>query len=631
MRSAVLFAPILGLALWGCKGGSDSDVDTDVVIPEQIGTDADSDGVTVDDGDCDDANAAIFPGADELCDGKDDNCNGTVDEGLADVDLDGICNAMDAETCDGMDNNGDGVTDEGFGDGDGDGTADCADGEECDGKDNNGDGTIDEGYDADGDSYTQCGGDCDDADASVNPGKTENDTNKKDDDCDGFWDEGTWAAGDVFITEIMNNPSRVSDPEGEWFEVYNASSRTVLLNGLMLESEGVTHQISSKSVIQVAAGGYAVIALQTDRTKNGGVETVAYGYSDVSLGNESGDLSVWVMKGATKVTIDSVNWSEAGGYPLATKGSMSLEPTKLTAAENDTGSNWCEAPSGWGSFTDYGSPAGSNGLCKTFDHDGDGYSGDDGDCNDADATVYPGAVELSGTVDEDCDGVAEVGPVASAKTGTGSSTKECGTIILDGTGTKDNDGPAPISYLWELTSAPSTSKLTSADITNPTSATAGFEPDDAGTYVFSLSVSDAAGAKGKAVSLSVTVTATTGSTTPSVDAGSNQSASATAECVPLSYGTGGFDCASCASKDFTVTGTATGGTGSYDYAWSVSSGTASISDAARKAPVITVPAPKTENGKTNSTSVIMSVKATDCMGATSTADTVTLSYSCTGT
>ena len=43
--------------------------------PETI--DSDGDGVTEEDGDCDDNDASIHPGAVEVCDGVDDNCSGS--------------------------------------------------------------------------------------------------------------------------------------------------------------------------------------------------------------------------------------------------------------------------------------------------------------------------------------------------------------------------------------------------------------------------------------------------------------------------------------------------------------------------------------------------------------------------
>ncbi|KKR25056.1 MAG: hypothetical protein UT55_C0050G0008, partial [Candidatus Peregrinibacteria bacterium GW2011_GWE2_39_6] len=44
--------------------------------------------------------------------------------------------------------------------------------------------------------------------------------------------------------------------------------------------------------------------------------------------------------------------------------------------------------------------------CPTaVDDDGDGYTEDGGDCNDADPAVHPGAAELCNEVDDDCDGV----------------------------------------------------------------------------------------------------------------------------------------------------------------------------------------------------------------------------------
>ena len=44
----------------------------------------------------------------------------------------------------------------------------------------------------------------------------------------------------------------------------------------------------------------------------------------------------------------------------------------------------------------------------TFDDDGDGYSEDEGDCNDSNSSVNPGAVEVADNgIDDDCDGITD--------------------------------------------------------------------------------------------------------------------------------------------------------------------------------------------------------------------------------
>lgn len=62
-----------------CVGAPACGGDTDDTGFYQGDEDADNDGYTVDDGDCDDGDARINPGADEKCNGKDDDCDDVVD------------------------------------------------------------------------------------------------------------------------------------------------------------------------------------------------------------------------------------------------------------------------------------------------------------------------------------------------------------------------------------------------------------------------------------------------------------------------------------------------------------------------------------------------------------------------
>ena len=58
------------------ENGLDDDCDGHV----DGSTDHDGDGYTAADGDCDDADATMFPGADETCDGVDEDCDDRIDD-----------------------------------------------------------------------------------------------------------------------------------------------------------------------------------------------------------------------------------------------------------------------------------------------------------------------------------------------------------------------------------------------------------------------------------------------------------------------------------------------------------------------------------------------------------------------
>ena len=96
--------------------------------------------------------------------------------------------------------------------------------------------------------------------------------------------------GELLISEVMANPSAVSDANGEWFEIFNASANTIDLNGITISDDGSnTHQINSVSSLLITPGAYFVLGRNGDITNNGGY-TAQYVYSNFSLSNSLDQL-----------------------------------------------------------------------------------------------------------------------------------------------------------------------------------------------------------------------------------------------------------------------------------------------------------------------------------------------------
>ncbi len=363
--------------------------------------------------DCNDANPAIHPGATELCNGIDDNCNGKTDEGFADMDGDGIADCIDTDI------DGDGVAN----------SVDCSPTnaaifpgavEICDGLDNNCNGLTDEEFasgckfflrDQDGDGFgissdAKClcasagvyaaltGGDCNDGDASVHPGAVES-CNAVDDNCDGatdppgsvgcsnFWPDkdadgygsGGAAAAKCLCGAIAGYVPQTGDCDDTNFAIHPGAKE--ICNGFDDNCDGKTDPPNS--------GDCATYYADADGDgwgASGGTQCLCGPLGDftVTQAGDCADNNAAIHPGATEI---------CNGMDDNCDGKTDEGVQILYFADVD-GDGW-----GYGFGQLLCAP-----KAKFTALQG-------GDCNDANPAIYPGAPEICDLLDDNCDGLTD--------------------------------------------------------------------------------------------------------------------------------------------------------------------------------------------------------------------------------
>ena len=346
-------------------------------------------GYVADSNDCDDVDAAAYPGATEVCDEIDNDCNNQVDEGLAapgawfaDFDSDGFGNpALSAVACIAPPNY---IAD----------SSDCNDldpavntsaTEVCDGVDNNCDSQVDDGTaapttwyaDLDGDSfgnasmstlacdpplgYITDSSDCDDLDATSYPGGTEV-CDGTDNNCAGGIDEGV---GSTFYADA--DADNYGDPG------------TPLL-ACSLPIGASSNNLDCNDALPFVHPAAAEACDGIDNNCAGGI--------DEGFDSDGDGVNSCGPDGIPGNSDDDCDDGEAASYP----GNTEL----CDALDNDC----------------------AGGIDEGFDGDGDGFStcgadgivgSNDDDCDDSSsgAVTNPAATEICDGIDNDCDNLLD--------------------------------------------------------------------------------------------------------------------------------------------------------------------------------------------------------------------------------
>jgi len=364
-----------------CDGIDD---DCDGAIDEDF--DQDGDGWTTCNGDCDDTDASINPGATEVCNGIDDDCDGVVPLNEIDLDGDGVA-ACDGDCAPG------------------DGSIGPNEPETCNGVDDDCDGAVDEGFDTDNDGVVDCVAGCPqvvdfDSDPYGNPIPAGTDLAE------------TYAAWGIHsITWTVQNMSVVgmgiafdsANPTGGDTDLATPGSgpgNTTALGNLMIGAEDT-----------VDADGDGLV---DDPDDNASGAWFHFDFDAATCVNSLDFIDIEVSEGPADVFLYDVNGAQTAHYQVPGLGDNSVQT--LTMGDCNVHSmlidiygsgaidNLDVCVGGGVEVCDGIDNDGDGAIDEDFDNDNDGWTTCAGDCDDNNPNANPACPDICNGIDDDCDG-----------------------------------------------------------------------------------------------------------------------------------------------------------------------------------------------------------------------------------
>ncbi|MEN9948716.1 MAG: hypothetical protein RL106_1539, partial [Bacteroidota bacterium] len=418
--------------------------------------------------DCNDLNVAINPGAAEVCDDLDNNCNAAIDEGFASIfyylDNDGDGYGDDAVAIDGLQTCPvpTGFVLDNTDCNDGDAAINPGEAELCNGIDDDCDLVLDNGFpltdfywDFDGDGFGDLNQviqacavpvgasvfstDCDDNDANNFPGNIEA-CDGFDNDCDGIADNNSDVDGDGFFvctgdcddTDFNVNPGATEscnsiddNCDGQIDEGFDADADGfAVCAGDCDDNNGAINPgavelcngLDENCNAQIDEGALITFYLDNDNDGYGDPTTTDLactpqaGY--VAQGGDCDDTEALTNPGAVEIC-DGVDNDCSGGIDEA----FDLDNDGWATCAGDCDDNdpsvnpgVLEGPLVAGSCDQIDNNC--DGVVDEFwDEDLDGFTQCQNDCNDFDDQVFPGQTEVCDAVDNNCDGIVDENPI----------------------------------------------------------------------------------------------------------------------------------------------------------------------------------------------------------------------------